>query len=156
MMDDRVLFDAFMAVLKMLDEEKSIDEICRYFNISKDFLFNHLFTRFKFARSGDDFTEEDRRKIEEFKKDHTDILIGTSTLSGFRYISGKKEGKYEGILLSPVLVSSVMRQFIEAGADFETLKRISYGDITTLERDYKWVTEMGFIEDESGKIETEK
>jgi len=153
-MENRILYHAFLNVLKMLDEEKSIGEICQHFNISKDFLFNRLFTKYKFARSGDDFTEEDRRIIEEFKKDHTDILIGTSTLSGFRYISGKKEGRYEGILLSPVLVSSVMRQFIEAGADFETLKRISYGDITTLERDYRWV--MRFIEDKSGKIETEK
>jgi len=154
MMDDDVLFHAFLNVLKMLDEEKSIDEICRYFNISKDFLFNHLFTKYKFARSGDDFTEEDKRKIEEFKKDHTDTTLVTWALSGMRYLAGKREGKYEGVLLSPVFFPYTILKFVEAGADFETLKRISYGDITTLERDYRWAMEL--IEDESGKIKTGK
>ena len=154
MMDDDVLFHAFLNVLKMLDEEKSIDEICRYFNISKDFLFNHLFTKYKFARSGDDFTEEDKRKIEEFKKDHTDTTLVTWALSGMRYLAGKREGKYEGVLLSPVFFPYTILKFVEAGADFETLKRISYGDITTLERDYRWAMEL--IEDESGKIKTKK
>ena len=154
MMDDDVLFHAFLNVLKMLDEEKSIDEICRYFNISKDFLFNHLFTRFKFARSGDDFTEEDRRKIEEFKKDHTDTTLVTWALSGMRYLAGKKGDKCEGVLLSPVFFPYTILKFVEAGADFETLKKISYGDITTLERDYRWA--MGLIENESGKIKTGK
>ena len=154
MMDDKILPHAFITILEMLDEEKSIDEICRYFNISKDFLFNHLFTRFKFARSGDDFTEEDKRKIEEFKKDHTDTTLVTWALSGMRYLAGKREGKYEGVLLSPVFFPYTILKFVEAGADFETLKRISYGDITTLERDYRWA--MGLIEDESGKIKTKK
>ena len=154
MMDDKILPHAFITILEMLDEEKSIDEICRYFNISKDFLFNHLFTRFKFARSGDDFTEEDRRAIEEFERNHTDITLVTSVPSGMRYLAGKKGDKCEGVLLSPVFFPYTILKFVEAGADFETLKKISYGDITTLERDYRWA--MGLIEDESGKIKTKK
>jgi len=157
MMDDRVLFDAFMAVLKMLDKDKSIDEICRFFNISTDFLFNSLFARFKFARSARDFTTKDLEKMRKFEETHTDVYIRTSFLSGARYIQGKRlDGEYEQVVLTPQFVSPVIVRFVEAGADFETLKKISYGDITVLKRLYNFATEPLFIEDKSGKIGNRK
>ncbi len=123
-------------ILEMLDEGKTLKEIAEFFNISIRRLFK-IFEKCRFARSIHDYTTEDREKIKRMKEEWGKVRSFISLISGMRCISPEKKPDLI-VPLSPVISPEVVRKFVEVGADLEMLKRITYGDITELERYYAW------------------